>query len=68
MYAAGFYGHFRPTLPGLALFFLYVLLLYGGIANANAHSLTPLDALTFNLVQAKLAARNVAAQAAAAFA
>ena len=32
-----------------------------GNANANAHSLTPLAALTLDLVQTKLAARNVAA-------
>ena len=60
--------HFLPKLPGLARYFLYVLLLYWGNANANAHPLNLLAALTSDLVQAKLVARNVAAQAAAAFA
>ena len=65
--AGGFLSSSAKAAWPCTLFFVCPAFVWGN-ANANAHSLIPLAALTFDLVQAKLAARNVAAQAAAAFA
>ena len=68
IYAAGDFVSFSAKAAWPCKLFFVCPAFVLGNANANAHSLTPLAALTFDLVQAKLVARNVAAQAGAHFA